>query len=40
MCEAAVAEPDQVAVERGVKMAKDNTWDAIVRNWKATSATR
>lgn len=30
MCEAAVAEPDQVAVERGVKMAKDNTWDAIV----------
>jgi hypothetical protein len=30
MCESAVAEPDQVAVERGVKMAKDNTWDAIV----------
>lgn len=30
MCESAVEEPDQVAVERGVKMSKDNTWDAIV----------
>jgi len=30
MCQAALARPDQVAIERGLKMADNNTWDAIV----------
>lgn len=30
MCRDQVAQPDQVAVERGLKMANENTWDAIV----------
>lgn len=30
LCRAAVAQPDQEAIERGVKMAHENTWDAIV----------
>jgi len=30
LCHAAITHPDQVAVERGVHMALDNTWDAIV----------
>ncbi|MDB6068128.1 MAG: glycosyltransferase [Pedosphaera sp.] len=29
-CEEAVAEPDHAAIERGLKMAADNTWDGIV----------
>ncbi|MBV9864298.1 MAG: glycosyltransferase [Abitibacteriaceae bacterium] len=29
-CHRAVMQPDQVAVERGLKMAENNTWDAIV----------
>jgi len=30
LCEAILARPDQVAIERGLKMAQANTWDAIV----------
>ncbi|MDQ3813140.1 MAG: glycosyltransferase [Armatimonadota bacterium] len=30
LCQAAIAQLDQVAVERGQKMAEANTWDAIV----------
>jgi beta-glucosidase/6-phospho-beta-glucosidase/beta-galactosidase len=30
MCRKAVAQQDEVAVERGLKMADNNTWDAIV----------
>ena len=30
MCREQVAQPDQVAVERGLKMAQENTWEAIV----------
>lgn len=29
-CEAAVSSPDEVAIERGLKMAQANTWEAIV----------
>ncbi|HEX8463965.1 MAG TPA: glycosyltransferase [Abditibacterium sp.] len=30
LCEAQVAQVDKLAVERGLKMAQENTWDAIV----------
>jgi len=30
LCDAAAARPDQIAIERGLKMANANTWDAIV----------
>jgi glycosyltransferase involved in cell wall biosynthesis len=35
MCRAAIAQPDQVAIERGLKMADANTWDAIVAKLEA-----
>ena len=30
MCREQIAQPDQVAVQRGLKMAQENTWEAIV----------
>ncbi len=30
LCQAALKQPDQVTIERGLKMAEANTWDAIV----------
>jgi hypothetical protein len=30
LCRAAVANPDQKAIERGLKMASENSWESIV----------
>ena len=35
MCRVAISQPDEVAIERGLKMADANTWDAIVSKLEA-----
>jgi glycosyltransferase involved in cell wall biosynthesis len=34
LCREAVREPNQLSIERGIELARNNSWEAIVRNLK------